>query len=111
MIKADGSTELRKFKTALDDAGPLSPALGKIGARHSKMDKDRIKQIHDLLADLDPDCCAGTGVPGAHVEMQPDFSPQAGEHGDDVPAATTRGNSSSSWSGAWNSRWPRRLAP
>lgn len=83
VIKADGSTELRKFKTALDDAGPLSPALGKIGARHSKMDKDRIKQIHDLLADLDPDCCAGTGVPGAHVEMQPDFSPQAGEHGDD----------------------------
>lgn len=34
-------------------------ALAKAGKRHSKADKDRIKQAHDALADLDPDCCPG----------------------------------------------------
>jgi len=80
VIKADGSTELRKFKAAL--------SLAKIGARHSKPDKDRIKQIHDLLAELDPDCCAGVGTPGAHTDFDPEFSPQAGEHGDDQDDGT-----------------------
>ena len=56
--------------------------LGKIGARHSKADKARIKQSHDLLVALDPDCCSGAHIPGANVEPQPEFSPQAGEHGD-----------------------------
>jgi len=55
VVKADGSTELRKFKTGLD-VGP--GALDKIGARHSKADKARIKLTHDLLVALDPDCCA-----------------------------------------------------
>jgi hypothetical protein len=32
-------------------------ALTKAGAKHAKADKDRIKQAHDLLVDLDPDCC------------------------------------------------------
>jgi hypothetical protein len=82
VIKADGSTELRKFKAASGYAGAASHALGKIGARHSKVDKDRIKKIHDLLTDLDPDCCAGAHIPGANVEPRPQFSPQAGEHGD-----------------------------
>ncbi len=82
VIKADGSTELRKFKSAPGDARSLARALAKVGARHAKVDKERIKKIHDLLAELDPDCCAGVGIPGAHVEPNPQFSPQAGEHGD-----------------------------
>ena len=79
VIKADGSTELRKFK-----AGVLSERtpLAKIGARHSKADKERIKKIHNLLAELDPGCCPGAGIPGAHVDGDPQFSPQAGETGD-----------------------------
>lgn len=76
VVKADGSTELRKFKTAAD---ALAAALGKIGARHSRADKQRIKQTHDLLVGLDPDCCAAAHIPGANVERNPKFSPQAGQ--------------------------------
>jgi hypothetical protein len=76
VVKADGSTELRKFKTATD---ALAAALSKIGARHSKADKQRIKQTHDLLVALDPDCCAAAHIPGANVERNPKFSPQAGQ--------------------------------
>jgi len=76
VVKADGSTELRKFKPGRDDP------VAKIGARHSKADKARIKQSHDLLVSLDPDCCPGGHIPGANVEHRPEFSPQAGEHGD-----------------------------
>jgi hypothetical protein len=80
VIKADGSTELRKFKDNPLHAAALAETLAKIGARHSKADKDRIKQTHDLLVALDPDCCAAAGpVPGAMVEARPKFSPQAGE--------------------------------
>jgi hypothetical protein len=32
-------------------------ALAKAGAKHSKADKSKIKAAHDLLVDLDPDCC------------------------------------------------------
>ena len=31
--------------------------LAKAGAKHSKADKERIRQAHDALAALDPDCC------------------------------------------------------
>jgi hypothetical protein len=79
VIKADGSTELRKFKTPLAHAA--QKALAKVGARHSKVDKERIQKIHDLLTARDPDCCAGAHIPGANVEPHPQFSPQAGEHG------------------------------
>jgi hypothetical protein len=81
VIKADGSTELRKFKVIPSHASAaLAEAVAKIGARHSKADKERIKQTHDLLVGLDPDCCAAAGpVPGAMVEPRPKFSPQAGE--------------------------------
>ena len=81
VIKADGSTELRKFKDNPSHvSAALAEALAKIGARHSKADKERIKQTHDLLVGLDPDCCAAAGpVAGAKVETQPKFSPQAGE--------------------------------
>jgi hypothetical protein len=80
VIKADGSTELRKFKAGvLGDAKSLAAALGKIGARHSKADKERIKQTHDLLVELDPECCAAGIIAGAKVDPQPKFSPQAGE--------------------------------
>lgn len=84
VIKADGSTELRKFKSAasavaISGAMAAADALGKIGARHSKADKERIKQSHDLLAALDPDCCPAAGIPGAHVHAGPKLSPQAGE--------------------------------
>jgi hypothetical protein len=76
VIKADGSTELRKFRPAAS----AGAALAKIGARHSKADKERIKQSHDLLVALDPDCCAAAGpVVGAKVDQNPKFSPQAGE--------------------------------
>jgi hypothetical protein len=78
VIKADGTTELRKFK------GVAGEALAKIGARHSKADKSRIKQAHDALVALDPDCCAAAHLPGANVEDNPKFSPQAGQGaGDD----------------------------
>jgi hypothetical protein len=76
VIKADGSTELRKFK--------VGEGVAKIGARHSKADKERIKQSHDLLVALDPDCCPGAHIPGANVDRDPQFSPQAGERGDGV---------------------------
>ena len=80
VIKADGSTELRKFKSAAQsDAASVAEALAKIGARHSKADKARIKQTHDLLVGLDPDCCAAAHIAGANVETRPKFSPQAGE--------------------------------
>ncbi|HVU44350.1 MAG TPA: hypothetical protein VHD86_25150 [Xanthobacteraceae bacterium] len=112
VVKADGSTELRKFKAG-DWHEPLSEAslrversnpafgasesgllrravgasrndeaIGKVGVRHSKADKARIKQSHDLLVALDPDCCPAAHIPGANVGPQPEFSPQAGEHGD-----------------------------
>ncbi len=110
VIKADGSTELRKFKSNADEVGappslrgaerrsnPVSAAASsglprsarndevekflKIGARHSKADKERIKQSHDLLVALDPDCCPAAHIPGANVEARPKFSPQAGEYG------------------------------
>jgi hypothetical protein len=80
VIKTDGSTELRKFK---QEAGI---PVAKIGARHSKADKHRIKQSHDLLAALDPDCCPGGHIPGANVDPDPQFSPQAGESGDTAGA-------------------------
>ncbi len=83
VIKADGSTELRKFKTAPADAHTMADALAKIGARHSKADKDRIKQAHDVLVGLDPDCCPGAAIPGANVHARPKFSPQAGEGAQD----------------------------
>ena len=94
VVKADGSTELRKFKIGAPqlDLLPLSPAsggvkgggvlagaLGKIGARHSKADKERIKNTHDILVALDPDCCAAAAIPGASVNARPELSPQAGE--------------------------------
>ena len=113
MVKADGSIELRKFKAGENGSASLraqrsnpgagaseygllrrfaprndeGEGLGKIGARHSKADKARIKQSHDLLVALDPDCCPGGHLPGANVERQPEFSPQAGEHGDALDGA------------------------
>jgi hypothetical protein len=74
VIKADGSMEARRFKAAA-----AGEDFAKVGARHSKADKERIKKSHDLLVDLDPDCCPGAHIPGANVEPRPYFSPQAGE--------------------------------
>ena len=83
VIKADGSTELRKFKSAAaHEAAELAEALMKIGARHSRADKERIKRAHDALADLDPDCCPSASLAGANVHAKPKFSPQAGEGAD-----------------------------
>ncbi len=83
VIKVDGSTELRKFKSASPaDANPVAEALAKIGARHSKADKERIKQAHDVLVGLDPDCCPAASLAGANVHAKPKFSPQAGEGAD-----------------------------
>jgi hypothetical protein len=80
VIKADGSTELRKFKPAPSIGAELAATLAKYGARHSKVDKERIKQTHDLLVGLDPDCCAAAGpAPGAKVDQKPRSSPQAGQ--------------------------------
>jgi hypothetical protein len=80
VIKADGSTELREFKTSVGD---VLEGIAKIGARHSKADKERIKQTHDVLVELDPDCCPAAGLSGANVESRPRFSPQASEMGDE----------------------------
>jgi len=80
VIKVDGSTELRKFKAGV--SGERVP-LTKVGARHSKADKERIKKIHNLLAELDPGCCPAVGLPGANVDTDPEFSSQAGETGDE----------------------------
>jgi hypothetical protein len=83
VIKRDGSTELRKFKAPMPqapfEAEEMAETLAKIGARHSKADKERIKQTHDLAVALDPDCCEAAHIAGAKVNAQPDFSPQAGE--------------------------------
>jgi len=80
VIKADGSTELRKFKAVTQsDMATAADALAKIGARHSKADKERIKQAHDVLVGLDPDCCPAASLAGANVHARPKFSPQAGE--------------------------------
>ncbi len=77
---ASDSGLLRRYAPRNDD----SESVVKIGARHSKVDKERIKQSHDLLVALDPDCCPGAHIPGANVEPRPKFSPQAGEHGDET---------------------------
>jgi len=85
VIKADGSTELRKFKSvAPTELASVAEALAKIGARHSKVDKARIKQAHDALVGLDPDCCPGASLAGANVHAKPKFSPQAGEGAPDL---------------------------
>lgn len=75
VIKADGSTELRKFKMPSADpiADAIADTVGKVGARHSRADKDRIKQSHDLLVALDPDCCAAAHIPGANVDRAPNL--------------------------------------
>jgi hypothetical protein len=80
VIKADGSTELRKFKPTVSVGAELATTLAKYGARHSAIDKERIRQTHDLLVRLDPDCCPAAGpAPGAKVDQRPRFSPQAGQ--------------------------------
>ena len=90
LVKADGSTELRKFKANAEEA--IAPAPSRVqrsnsaSEAHSEGDKDRIRQTHDLLVELDPDCCPGAGLPGARVDSQPRFPPQAGETGDDEAA-------------------------
>ena len=68
--------------------------LAKVGARHSKADKERIKKTHDLLVELDPDCCAGRNHRRrAMSSSQPQFSPQAGERWDDADGDAKRKNS------------------
>jgi hypothetical protein len=85
VIKADGSTELRKFKVgALAAASSLAEELAKVGARHSKVDKERIKQTHDLLVALDPDCCAASSIPGANVDPAPKLP--SGKGSDEIAA-------------------------
>ena len=110
VIKADGSTELRKFKASIRRCRSLAEALAKIGARHSKADKERIKQTHDLLVALDPDCCAAAHIAGANVEPQPKFSPQAGEGARLKPPSddAKRKSSQKSSNARWSARWPRR---
>jgi hypothetical protein len=74
VIKADGSTELRKFRsgeTALSSAMLAAAELAKVGARHAKADKERIRQTHDLLVALDPDCCRAAAIAGANVDVHP----------------------------------------
>ena len=140
VVKADGSTELRKFKAgdwheSLSEASlrveRSNPAFGasesgllrrpvgasrndeavaKVGARHSKADKERIKQSHDLLVALDPDCCPGAHIPGANVEPSRNFRRRP------VSMATrsTTAARPKNWPRASNARcsrlWPRRLA-
>ena len=51
------SEEAEEAMKILKDAAVLYGGLAKIGAKHSKADKGKIKQAHDVLSDLDPDCC------------------------------------------------------
>ena len=88
----------------------LSPALAKIGARHSKADKERIKQIHDLLVDLDPDCCAGRRHSRRQCRAAAEILAAGRRSRRSTPATTTRENSPKSWNGRVERRWPRRLA-
>ena len=54
MARAEWNVSLAKLEVALEDA------LGKIGARHSAADKERIQAIHDHTAALGADCALGT---------------------------------------------------
>jgi hypothetical protein len=88
VIKADGSTELRKFQAAELEAASdaLAATLAKVGARHSQADKARIRHTHDLLVALDPDCCAAAAIPGAKVDVEPKL-PTGEERGENEDAA------------------------
>ncbi len=70
VIKADGSTELRKFKV---DTAAERAALGKIGARHSKADKERIKQDPRSSRRARSRIAAPARIPGAHVDPSRSF--------------------------------------
>ncbi len=60
MAHAAAITTLRKL------AGDR--VLAKVGAKHSKADKEKIKQAHDLLVGLDPDCCDAEDDDGGDAE-------------------------------------------
>jgi hypothetical protein len=106
VVKADGSTELRKFK--VDGAKDAADVLGKIGARHSKADKARIKQSHDLLVALDPDCCSGAHIPGANVEPQPEFCRRPASTAMRSTTAASRKNLPRALNARCSKLWPRR---
>ena len=60
-IKEEEANEAVANAALASDLQKLA-GLAKAGARHSKADKERIAKAHDLLADLDPDCCPGAGA-------------------------------------------------
>jgi hypothetical protein len=57
--KEEEAAKALALATAIADLVKLAGdgALAKAGARHSKADKARIAHAHDLLTELDPDCC------------------------------------------------------
>ena len=58
-IKEEESAEALAASARILDLQKLGGIwmLAKAGAKHAKADKERIQQAHDLLVELDPDCC------------------------------------------------------
>jgi hypothetical protein len=78
MVKADGSTEYRKFKLAPAEPvatvaeappAPRAQSVEKIGARNSAEDLDRIQTMHDTAVELGATC-------GAHKVHMVDLTKQ-----------------------------------
>ena len=56
-------------------------ALAKAGAKHARADKERIKKAHDLLTELDPDCCpAGDGAADDAEKLAKQLAAERGAH-------------------------------
>ena len=63
-MKEEEANEAVANAAVASDLGKLAGLrlLVKVGAKHSAADKERIAKAHDLLTELDPDCCpAGDG--------------------------------------------------
>lgn len=63
VVKEDGTTELRKFKPA---------DVGKVGARHSSQDLERLQALHDTTVELGAACPASGDVGDDNIDDEAD---------------------------------------